>query len=511
MDNDIWLPRFDVSAENDDELLDYFFQTNFIDDLLKSKKWMVLGRKGTGKTAIYQYLKSLDNPKDKFNIIPLNFKEYPWPIHSLYKENMEGFTSTYSKSWKYLFIINSVSKLINIQEKEGNLNKELKDAKKVLETIYGNPTPSITEVIKSKIGRIKELKLPSVDLGDYSATLGELSFDEISISETLKSQLRINAFQLLSYFEKIFLNNSKERIFIILDQLDENWISHNINEYSNILINLINISNNINSSNEFKNRLKIIVFLRSDIYSTLIFNDKNKILEDGAITIQWDFDALNDMFFERIKKFKPIDLIIEPSEKSNCVFVNKNVRRRSKPINHIINRTFYRPRDLISYFNKIRECHHNKQESNNPNRDTNYNRKISRRLYTNEDIYEADHKYSVSLYEELLDEWVNQKPDIKNYLSILQNIGLLSFDYTDYSNTYLKIYGESSKADIENSLDFLFQNSIIGQKYSNKYIYSCMKPNILIDINKPFHVNEGLKSKLKLTENRTSRDLGSFP
>jgi Cdc6-like AAA superfamily ATPase len=57
MDIKDWLPEFQVSAETDEELQSYFFQTPEVQKITQSKSWLVLGRKGTGKTAIFQYLK----------------------------------------------------------------------------------------------------------------------------------------------------------------------------------------------------------------------------------------------------------------------------------------------------------------------------------------------------------------------------------------------------------------------------------------------------------------------
>jgi SpoVK/Ycf46/Vps4 family AAA+-type ATPase len=47
-----WLPEFEVSAETDTELQEYFLQTPELEKIINSKYWLLLGRKGTGKTAI---------------------------------------------------------------------------------------------------------------------------------------------------------------------------------------------------------------------------------------------------------------------------------------------------------------------------------------------------------------------------------------------------------------------------------------------------------------------------
>src|SRR3989339_1365878 len=98
MDIRDWLPEFKVSAESDTELLNYFLKTRYVEDVLSGTKWLVMGRKGTGKTAIYEYFKNA-TPSILNGAYPLslNFKDYPWPIHRLYKESMEGELTAYQK------------------------------------------------------------------------------------------------------------------------------------------------------------------------------------------------------------------------------------------------------------------------------------------------------------------------------------------------------------------------------------------------------------------------------
>ncbi len=491
--NDIknWLPEFRVAAESDRELLKYFFKTNIVDSTYNSQRWMILGRKGTGKTAIYEFLKN-SQPEDTngYHNIALNFKAYPWPIHKIYKESMEGELTSYQKSWHYLFTVQFISKLIKIKEdRKEKLSAELKKIKQYIEAIYGNPNPSITDIIKSKFLRIGQLKLPGIETNGMSARIGEISFEEISEDQILKNKLRSNAFNLLNYFQKILVENLKPyKILISLDQLDENWLSTEMTEYSKILINLINVCQSINNSSEFYGSLKIVLFLRTDIFDTLVFNDKNKIFQDAATEIRWDDESLNDMYFERIKSYKPNDIKIDATLKTNSIFEVKNVRHGATPFRHILRRSFYRPRDIIVFINKIRDVH-------NPSKTG---------LFTSKDIYQAEKAVSNNIYQELIDEWSNQKPYIDKYLKILQNIGYQTFNHEDFVEKYNQQFDSIDIADINEALRFLFENSIIGQKVNVNWSYSCSKPGIQIDFDKPFHVNSGLKERLVLTESRAT-------
>jgi len=490
MDIKDWLPEFSVSAEDDKDLMSYFFESEYVKNITVNNKWLVLGRKGSGKTAIYQYYNSQRFNKDKNIVVPLNFRDYPWPIHRLYKEAMEGEINAYYKSWFYVIITQSLIKLIQKAEQQSNLTAELKEAKKLITQIYNKPTPTLIETIKNKVAALKEFSLPSMEFDDISASLGSVSFEDISKDKEMIARLKSNVFQLSDYFLKILNNNSaKYNVYITIDHLDENWLPDEIPEYSKILINLLNVCKNINNETKIKN-LKLIIFLRLDIFESLNFNDKNKLFQSNSIEIKWDLENLNDMFYERIKKNKPNNVIIEESKKANSIFEVEYVRHGATPLKHILRRSFYRPRDIIVYFNKIRQAH----QSFKPG------------LYTSNDLYKAEKDYSISLHNELIDEWINQKPEIRIYLNVLQNIGIQKFKYDEFSKKYIEEDENASKTDIENSLEFLFKNSIIGQKVQANWEFYCTNPFMIIDHKKEFFINNGLKNRLNIQEKRKVSD-----
>lgn len=492
--NDIknWLPEFEVSAETDSELQEYFLQTAELKKILERKYWLVLGRKGTGKTAIFKYLES-SKPEDlnDNHVISLNFKDYPWPAHRLYKETLAGELSAYQKSWRFLFFVKLLSKLIEIKESNSeSLSKELKWAKKYIDKIFGNPDPTLMEVLFSKLARIKKLKGPGADFEDVDFNVGEVSFDDVAESKELQSNLRTNAFALLTYFENIFKKNvGIYKFYIILDQLDENWLSSEIEEYSKVLINLINVARNISIDAGLNKNLKIIPFLRTDIYDTLRFNDKNKLFQDTAVVITWSNDSLDDMFFERVKKYKPSDVLLEISKKSGSLFEVAFVRQGTPPFNFLTRRSFFRPRDVIVYFNKIREQHKENKSG----------------LYTSKELYDAAVEASTSVYNEIVDEWSNQFPKIERLLTVLQIISVETFNFQDFSEKYKLEFSKASEGDLRKDLNFLFNNSIIGQKKQGRWEYISSLPNLKMNIEKDFRTHQSLKYRLQLIESRPSQ------
>ncbi len=495
MENEIidvkdWLPDFQVSAETDEELRKYFFTIPEVNKLIDSKSWLVLGRKGTGKTAIYKHLGTMDKKNlNGYLVISLNFKDYPWPAHKLYKETLSGELSAYQKSWKYLFFVKALSKLIEQQKIDGKkLNKELKWAKNYIEKIYGKPDPTILEVLFSKIARVDKVKAPGGNMGELSFDGGELSFEEISQNKDLQTKLRSNAFTLLNYFEIIFKNNVGDyKFMIILDQLDENWLADEIEEYSKVLINLLNVCRNISTDENVNKFLKIVPFMRSDIYQSLRFNDKNKLFQDSAIVISWNNESLDSMFFQRLKKFAPENFTLKEEEKSGALFEANFVRQGTPPLNFITRRSFFRPRDIIVYFNKIRSIH-TKNKSG---------------LYTTKELYSAATEASSSVYNEIIDEWSNQFPEIEKLLGVLQIISVETFNHSDFVIKHKQVFPTATDVDINKNINFLFDNSIIGQKKQGRWEYICSSPNLKMNIEKGYRTHQALKYRLQLTEGRT--------
>lgn len=486
-----WFPEFKVSAESDQDLMRYFVKTPLLDKILNQGRWIIIGRKGTGKTAVYEYLRqAIKEDINGFSTIPLSFREYPWPIQKLYREGMEAEITAYQRSWRYIIFAKCLASLIATTEATSKLPPDLLQAKKILTTLYGSPNPGVLDIIKSKLFRLKSISLPGVEAGDTELSLGGIEFEDVAEDEALKRKLRANAFQLQEYFEKAYrAHTANTKQLVIIDQLDENWLEGEIDEYSKILVNLLLCAQSINNDSGLAGKLKVLLFLRADIYETLRFNDKNKIYQDGATEIKWNYDSIDQMITERIQKYAPATTKLDLSEKTGSIFQSKTVRHGATPLKHMLRRSFYRPRDVIVYLNKIREAHDPASEN----------------LYSSKDLYTAEKMVSSSMYDELIDEWATQKPDFEAYLMTLQNIGYEIFTRDQFAEKFIQTKPGASESDINEVLRFLFANSIIGQKISVNWEYVCTNPNIQIDFQIPFHVNNGLKYRLVLTENREKR------
>lgn len=488
-----WLPKFKVSAERDTNIGNYFYDNGVIIKILEKDKWLVLGRKGTGKTALYKYLNDYLK-KDNFDnktIIPFNFSSYPWPVHNLYKETSQNNLNSYKKSWKFLFYSQIFSQLIAKKERNKiKLSSELKLIKSIFKNIYGKPEFAVNDTLKSKLLSIKKISLPGIDLEslDWSLTLGTLEFDDVDVSDDDIKKIRNNVFSLLNYLEKAISKELKDENFIILiDNLDEDWLIENIEQSKLLITNLLSTINEIN--NNIKG-VKIITFLRVDIFEELKFNDKNKFSQDTAIEIKWSKKDLEEMLFSRIIKFAPNEFLNKEKDNVNVLFNYRKVKYNSLPIHYILKQTFFRPRDILVFVNIMSD------ESQKKRTKTKY--------FTPEIIYNSENEYSTYLYDEIMDEWSNQKPSISDYLAVIQSIGKPKFKYNEYLITIAQHFAfkeekmNVSKSKVIEILKFLFSISVVGQVHKGKIIFNVDKPFHQININENFVVNYGLHKRLSI-------------
>ncbi|MBZ7232852.1 hypothetical protein FMK64_26835, partial [Klebsiella michiganensis] len=123
------------------------------------------------------------------------------------------------------------------------------------------------------------------------------------------------------------------------------------------------------------------------------------------------------------------------------------------------------------------------------------------------ELYEADREASISVYNEVIDEWSNQFPVIENLLTVLQTIQVETFDYNDFSEKCRDEFSGITDGTIRYYINFLFDNSLIGQKKQGRWEYVSSMHNLKINIQNEFRTHHALKYRLHLIESRPSQNI----
>ena len=508
-----WIDFGKVSAERDDKLSDYFYDNGVLQAAIESPStFLLLGRKGAGKTAIFKFLKENTNRfLDADDILlPLSFDDYNWNIHAILADETKAASMVYKQSWRFVILAETVKALYTFYNSRGDVPKPIKQSGAMLEKLFGTPTPSVYELIGQKILELSKLKLPNAGLdleggefGGLEANGGEISFDAVKADATLKKQLTDNIDNVASRLELSLKQlESWPRVFICFDRVDEAWDDVSYESSRRVIGGLVAAGDSVSSG--FGGRLRPLIFLREDIFETLSINDANKLREDCGRLLHWAKPSLSAMTLLRVNYYGAL-AGINPITDLDSLFDKNEMRQRARPFNYILRRTMMRPRDLIALLSKT--VLSMKEKAADPFADT----ELCFEKLECDSIYAAEPAYSEWLKQELIDEWSVQQPNISKYFLALQGHGSTNITRAQFSEQLRAFLPNVSDNKILGYLKFLYDNSVIGFKIgaSNEWRFKCFYPTQGFVEADEYRVHDGLVRALNLVEPRDREEGGA--
>jgi hypothetical protein len=498
-----WIDVGLVSAERDRNLVYYFYDGGVIRSVIESEKhFLILGRKGAGKTAVFQYLQT--KPTDVFKetdlLVPLSLVDYSWNVHALLARPEKVGSMAQRDSWRLVMAVECIRAIISFCEaKSRDLSREMAAASAVLEKIFAKPIPTWTELIAGKLFRLSKLKLPSGGLGtagDIKVDGGEVSFEALKADLTLRERLSQNTDYLTTFLEgALKTDSSGARVFLVFDRLDEAWTPGAIETCKEIVAGLLQAAEHV--LDKSGGRIRPLVFLREDIFPMLELNDKSKLRQDCSSTLMWSSDGLEQMLLRRLSFFA--DKAGLPSiSASDALFDRKEMRNRTTPSRYILSRTMMRPRDLVTYYRAIIAS----MKDGARDEFGTFLANDTRQQLSADAIYDAEAALGDYLYDELLDEWKTQRPEIEQYLNAFANVGKTTFPPLELKEQLGKQGISFDSASFQETLKFLYENSIIGFQVGASTIwrFKCTHPGQSYTDSPELRVHNGLIKRLNLRE-----------
>ncbi|OWV57383.1 hypothetical protein CDZ98_15370 [Mameliella alba] len=419
---------------------DYFFHFNDVSFIEKGIKNYVIGRKGTGKTAIADYLHSRRS-YNKFSRL-LSFKNFPFNALYSFADESYNRPNQYITIWTYVIYHYICSMMAENEKVLSRCKFDLKEAFQF--EVKGALSQSVKNITSRNYG------LTILGTGvNFAEETGEDQFDFIRANEALKG------------FIEEHIDDSD--YFIIFDELDEDYrdiLSPDRKDgYFELLISLFKAVQNIRA--EFSGshaKIRPVIFLRDDIFDLCRDVDKNKWL-DRAVTLKWDESQLRQMTKYRLSQaLYRTGSPVEPDEAWDAVFsVNKtrfgtSGKNSSDTFRFILGRTFLRPRDVVSY---IRECAKIGMSLDG-----------SRRI-SNQVIKGAIEGHSSYMRREIIDEVFPVMEDISETLDVLAKIRKQVFSRKEFNDRYREYQNQlpdqdRSKISESQVLKILYHFNVIG-------------------------------------------------
>lgn len=474
-----------------DSLLDACFQDHEAYQRVRNhENFLVVGRKGSGKTAIFKRL-VMEHVYDHFTF-GHTFSDYPWHHHDAQALGGVPDEERYSHSWKYLILMAAAKILLN-HDASQPWNVDCVDALSRLESFvvdsYGSRDPDVNQFFTPE----KRLRInPTFGIPGTHLSAG-ISLERLPVRDL---PLIVQDFNRSVCAAVIQCLNPDHSYHICFDQLDLGFDPLDP-KYAQRLTGLILAARDLTTKASAQNkRFSVVIFLRDDIYQSLQFEDKNKVSENQMVRIEWDSPrtqwTLKDVMEKRFAE------VLEISQGGAWAAVfdeDQEMRGRQTKYQHILGRTFRRPRDIIKFCNEVLSCF---KERKGGRRDR----------FQNEDVIEARQAYSEYLLNELDDEIFKHEPQYKEYMELLKHIGTLQFNrdvFREVFSARTDLFSEQASATA--ALSGLFEFSIIGYlktgggRGGSGYAWRYLDPRARFDASATnFRVHPGFKEVLDLKE-----------
>lgn len=329
----------DVAAENEiGGLRDYFVGTGQSSQAKQGHARLVVGRKGSGKTAIfYDVRNSIGRGHDRLTLDLKpeghQFTKLREMVLSRLGQGLQEHTMV--AFWNYILLGELARKALEQDERIAGGDPVRLSAYGTLRAVYENHDPGgdfdFSQRLLMQVDRISR-QLGSLDVDELGGRLTQVIYtgDFKQLSEAVSSYLR-----------------TKNAVWLLVDNLDKGWPVKGTSTTDILIVrSLLDATRKLQHQLESQGvEFDCLVFLRSDIYEHLREEtpDKGK---DTAIRLDWDDPAL---FQEIIRRRVESSSSLEGAFRDIWPRLCAPLVEGQDSFAYLVERTLMRPRDLLQF------------------------------------------------------------------------------------------------------------------------------------------------------------------
>jgi hypothetical protein len=311
-------------------LAQYFVESDAFGRLAARQKTIVIGNRGTGKSALFKVMADRSQKAGAI-VLELNPENYSYEMlcNALKAEKAGSWAKhgAFASAWKYLIYVLVMKELTE-------RGKKLKTGSAAeiynyLRDNHGGVADSPIAVLISYLKRMEGIKI-----GPYEAALK---------TRELANLYKLNEIEPL--LPRLAELTVRRKVLVLIDELDKGW--DNSEDAKAFVSGLFQACVSINDRDP---NLTVCVSLRQELYDSIpaLYDDAQKY-RDIIETIRWDETTLLAVVANRIRYSLP-----ELAEKSDAeawtsVFAETLQYRKNRSFNYMIDRTLYRPREIIQF------------------------------------------------------------------------------------------------------------------------------------------------------------------
>ena len=338
----------DPTAENEMTTLGaYYMHTDQFGRALRGEVNLVVGRKGSGKTALFLQLRDRLR-SDKRNVM-VDLKPEGYQLIKL-KEDLLSYLTEGTRQhlitafWEYLLLLEVTYKVLEKDRITHKHNHELYERYLDLEATYKVENFSVEGDFSERL-----LMLSNRIATEYRARYGDGANTKLTADDVTSL---IYSHDLRSLREKLsdYLY-TKQAVWILFDNLDKGWNTGGVDEIDAIVLRcLVEAGRKIERDmTKRKHMFHCIVFVRNDVYELLMKSSADYGKDMRAVLDWTDADMLREML--RLRLVSGIegigdDVSFEQVWRDICI----SHYRGEESAAYMIERSLMRPRNLLKIF-----------------------------------------------------------------------------------------------------------------------------------------------------------------
>lgn len=467
-------------AKGDEYLSDYFVEFPDFEGIKTGNYRYVIGRKGTGKTAVIEKIKmEIDELPLQF-FSELSLRDFPIQDLREMRDRSYRDKSQFTPSWLLLVYI------------------EL--AKLIIEDNGAGPVEAVTEIrnflimnnLQNCIGLADTVTLLKKNESKFKIDAKWIG-SELSKSSSTQSEIVVHYNKIVTPLAKLLTQIKSESTFwLFIDELDEGFRAGDSGLRLILLALLRAVEDSALALKSATFSYRPVLVLRSDIFDRLDDNDLNK-LDDYTIRLKWYSHEDNSEFALKRIPNKRILTSLKPVIQGDpwASVVNDFDPNLPSSVGSIwkymSNRTYERPRDIIKF------CKFCSKHSENG-------------ILTFAAVSVAESQYSDWLYRELSNEIHSYLPCWREALQCITQIGSGKLGLNDYiaelkSNRVVSVWASEQGHDFEEVVETLFNFGIFGNFTHGNWLFKYKDSDLAWNPKLDLIVHWGLKKKLRLFRN----------
>lgn len=373
-----------------------FLETAAYEAALSGRKHLIIGRKGSGKSAICMTL-AAGRAGDAFAEVSLVTPD-EISAEEIRRFELDGITPEQSKAllWRYVFAVQIAKCVVAHADSPQHQGRPPDSVGALRRFLLANgevDDPRLHERFWKAIQRIKS----SLSLEAFGFKVG-VSIEAPSEGIRASSELEVIERQLAVAFHELGCPTSHGHLLLV-DQVEKVW--SNDRDSDLMVTGLLLAAKHVSAAFD---RVRCVVFLRTDIYELLQFQDRDKFRGD-EIRIDWSAERLLDLI--QVRAQASLGIPIDAGDLWARLFPAR-VDGRPTPAS-IVDFTLMRPRDVIQLCNACRDT----AEKN------------GHHYIEGADLKEAVDQYSNWKLQDLINEYRVNYPFLSDLFVLFQNSSYL--------------------------------------------------------------------------------------